>query len=263
MRRFFENQLQDWKLASQNFESLKYLKKKSFTIGKFNGIIQFNPARAVSSLAKLDATSVAERKCFLCGHNRPPEQRACEILNGWELLVNPYPIFPYHFTIASKQHTPQKPDIEAGRKLARLLPEMVVFYNDSGAGASAPDHQHFQAVPTHELPLISYILQGKQNKLPFLIIEDTKEISSIKTPVNLYFFFKGGKDYFVAIPRISHRPSQFFLSPPERRAVSPGAIDMGGIIITPIEEDFERLTSEDIKDIYSQVAYPNQKKVNE
>lgn len=263
LKDFFEGQLRDWELASVNFKALSQIRKKPFACGRFKGYVQYNPARAISTMAKVDKETVKQRKCFLCGENRPPEQRSLELSSGWELLVNPYPILPYHFTIASRSHEPQKLDIERGFSLARQLPGMVVFFNDDGAGASAPDHLHFQAVPHSSLPLIKLIEEncnsGKGLELPFKIFENVEEVENLRWPVNA--FFREGKDgvvRFVAIPRRAHRPACFFKEGKDKRAISPGAIDMAGVIVTPCEEDFISIIDSEIEEIYREVSVDNE-----
>ena len=51
-----------------------------------------------------------------------------------------------------------------------------------------------------------------------------------------------------------HRPSHFFAEGNEQLLISPGAVDMGGVIITPRKEDFDKITKEDIVSIYKQVS---------
>ena len=150
---FFEHQLSTWDLASVNYECLSKVKKKFFKIKDLKCEVQFNPERAKSTLANLQKEKIKDRECFLCKDNRPIEQKGIEILPGWELLINPYPILTPHFTIVSKQHTDQQLNPSIGFELVYRLKGMVVFYNDAGAGASAPDHMHFQAVSKEDLPL--------------------------------------------------------------------------------------------------------------
>lgn len=260
LKKFFEDQLESWELAKRNYEALDMVKKKPFQVKDLKGIVQFNPARAVSTLAKVDEASIKKRDCFLCEKHRPKEQASLNILPGWELLVNPYPILPYHFTIASKEHEPQEVKIKVGEELAGKLEGMVVFYNDAGAGASAPDHAHFQAVPKTTLPLIT-LLDEKDGEgieilqLPYQVIMNPQEIAMNKNPWNLFFWKDNrGEIKTVGISRKAHRPREYYLEKPERRSVSPGAIDMAGIIVIPFEEDFEAISNEDIENIYTQVS---------
>lgn len=258
MREFFESEIKKWDLARENYIALGKVLKKPFRAGELRGYVQYNPARSVSTLAKVDKLSLEKRPCFLCASNRPDIQKSKEILPGYELLINPFPILPYHFTIASKDHTPQILDISTGKKLAELLPGMVVFFNSEGAGASAPDHLHYQCVPLGQLPLINLINEKKDKGeteliLPFKIIEADSYTEKGK-PLNAFFWKYGDENRSIIIPRKAHRPKEYFLDSPARRAVSPGAIDMAGVIVTPIKEDFEAIDEKDIMNIYQQVA---------
>lgn len=259
IRDFFNSQIHDWDLARKNFEALSLIKKKPFKIKDMEGWVQFNPARAVSTLANLDKKTLEKRPCFLCECNRPKEQKKINIEDKWDLLVNPFPILPYHFTIASGNHSPQFFDLSAGMSLAETLQGMVVFFNGEGAGASAPDHLHYQAVPMDSLPLINVMEKGAADKIklnfPFEFILDTDHFESEDLPVNAYFWVnKEGKNRNLIIKRKAHRPEMFYLDPPYRRAVSPGAIDMAGVIVTPYEDDFNRINGSDIETIYKEVT---------
>jgi hypothetical protein len=56
------------------------------------------------------------------------------------------------------------------------------------------------------------------------------------------------------IPRKMHRPYQFFAEGENQILLSPASVDLGGVVITPREEDFNKITASDIKDIFSQVC---------
>ena len=261
---YFEVQLKNWDLARNNVDALNNVKRKPFVINDFKGYVQYNSARAVSTLAKTDKNSILERKCFLCSSNRPKEQKGIEIIQDWDLLVNPFPILPYHFTIVNKHHIVQKFDPEVGFALADKCDDMVVFYNDDGAGASAPDHMHFQAAPITEVPLISSIEENKKKKLetldlPFRISENPNDNILLTNPINAFFWkSKDGEIHFLGIPRKAHRPNYYYKETPLRRAVSPGALDMAGVLVTPYEEDFNNISDDEIKDIYSQVGFTDE-----
>ena len=102
---FLDAQLGVWPLAKRNFDALAGIAVRG--CGPEGMRVQFNPARAVSTGARVDAEAIKKRPCFLCAANRPPEQYAGAGIRGYELLVNPFPIFSRHFTIAAPRHTPQ------------------------------------------------------------------------------------------------------------------------------------------------------------
>jgi len=152
----FHEQVSNWELAHLNYEGLKTVRTKSVSFGDFEVIVQFNPARITSTGARMDTKTIAARKCFLCEENRPAEQRSVEA-GDYTVLVNPFPIFPQHFTIPHKEHIDQqiKPYFSDMLELAEALDNYIIFYNGPRCGASAPDHLHFQAGTKDFLPLLS------------------------------------------------------------------------------------------------------------
>ena len=58
----------------------------------------------------------------------------------------------------------------------------------------------------------------------------------------------------VILPRAKHRPDCYFKEGKEQIMVSPGAIDMGGLLITPREEDFKKLNAKLAVSILQEVA---------
>jgi len=163
-------QVSNWELARTNFAGLKTVRTKSFDFGDFEVKVQFNPARIVSSGAKVDAKTIAERKCFLCTENRPAEQNSVDAGN-YLVLVNPFPIFPEHFTIPRKEHVEQqiKPYFSDMLELAEALDDYLIFYNGPRCGASAPDHMHFQAGTKDFLPLVNDYTRLKDTHVQLLV----------------------------------------------------------------------------------------------
>ncbi|MGC9355923.1 MAG: DUF4922 domain-containing protein, partial [Mariniphaga sp.] len=136
-----------WEMASKNYAALKSVQTRTFDFGHFEIVVQFNPERIRSSAAKTDTKSIAERPCFLCLKNLPPEQKGIPFGEDYLILTNPFPIFQTHLTIPHLHHTSQQitgffPDM---LRLSRKLNGFTVFYNGPQTGASAPDHFHFQA----------------------------------------------------------------------------------------------------------------------
>lgn len=287
-----ENQLAVWPEARCNFDRLREVKRKRITSGDLETSVQFNPARIVSTGAKIDKDSISKRPCFLCKENRSDLQTSLPFLNDWELLVNPFPILPVHFTIANLKHQPQGLVPIDMASMAEKAPHLTFFYNGARAGASAPDHQHAQAVLTTELPLMrlaEMLLQSDISDvafsdetgldLPFHFVTaavrpDEKGmkillrfISSFGLDaetglkdtglVNSFFWIdSSGVLRIVAVPRRKHRPKHYFDK--DNLMVSPGAIDMAGIIITPRENDFERMDENLMREIYAEVTFSQQ-----
>lgn len=290
----FNNQKECWPLAAQNYNRLNEILFRTLPYGDFEFKLQFNPSRVVSTGAKIDSKSIEKRPCFLCNHNRPKEQYVLKNFKEWEVLLNPYPIFKIHFTIAYKGHLHQ--DVIDFSEMAEFTLKhqgLVTFYNGSASGASCPDHLHFQATLQDELPIIKFTNSNPGNllmkdKLSEIYIADyfpspaihfiTEEYnSSIKLwtdtllPLNDYnipdkskrnlimWKDESGKLHTLFFPRSKHRPECYTADKEDFQAgkfmVSPGAIDMSGLIITPRKEDFESLTAFDVNRILDEVSF--------
>lgn len=266
----FVEQKQNWPQLDSAVKQLGNISTKEFNWGDDNKVvIQFNPARVVSAAAKVDAASIEERPCFLCEKNRPDVQKGIEFLDKYIILANPFPILDNHLTIALHSHVPQRIRKKIGDilSLAEQLPDYIIFYNGPKCGASAPDHFHMQAGLKSDI-----LMQGYNELRTCLIIEgDTKEdvesdfedvyhYLSKRQPdedepmMNIISFVDQGKYVLHIFPRKAHRPGQYHDSGKRQLMISPGAIDMAGLIITVREEDFNKIRKEDIEDIYSQVS---------
>lgn len=278
-------------MAKRNYDALRQVERRNVDINGYEFLIQHNPARIVSTGAATDKASIAERKCFLCRHNRPEEQMIFPIIEGWDLLVNPYPILPVHLTIVSCEHRPQNRVPKEIVECAMRLPGMAIFFNGAKAGASAPDHLHLQAVLKDELPLIRLVEKvhpisarlvlpsdallpnfpyffftgvvapdesGAKTLLAGLSIGGSETADSLKDPELVNTFFWIGENNllrFIAIPRKAHRPACYFAEGQDRKLISPGCIDMAGMLITPRLEDYNSLDTEQIKKIYKEVGF--------
>jgi hypothetical protein len=286
--RIFDKQLAEWPMAGNNYAALKDVKVRSCMVDGIPLHMQFNPARVVSSSAKVDAKSLSERKCFLCAENRPPEQRSIK-WGRYSVLVNPYPIFKRHLTVADSVHTPQR---IAGRmadmvRLAQELCGYTVFYNGPKCGASAPDHMHFQAGSMDFLVLPSMVLDNKRktvlefggdslsvvDSLPmrFFVIEaDTPEAAEKffdalyealpvqpgddEPMMNILSFDMPNATYVVVVPRKRHRPSFYGTEGDDTMLFSPASVDMGGLFVMPREKDYNRMNRDLARRVYSEVC---------
>lgn len=283
MLEFIDEQLAQWPLARENYQALGKTERRRLQLGDLTVGIQHNPARIVSTGAKTDEASIASRPCFLCKKNRPSQQVGMEIAEGWELLLNPYPIFPSHFTIVSKEHQPQEGFPLDMVTMAEKLPGHTVFFNGKNSGASCPDHLHCQAVKTHELPLMHLIEERHMldsgravtNKslgldVPFEFtsviitpdLEGMEELANIENTIGKKYISEGRLNAFVwidrngqlricAVKRRKHRPSCYGTEE-GKHLVSPGCIDMAGVIITPLKRDYDTLSEEEIRHIYTE-----------
>lgn len=154
--RLSEIQKEQWPMLNAGFKSLETVKSKSFQFDGYKIKAQFNAGRMTSTSAKVDPKSISERKCFLCVENLPAEQKGILYNNNYIILCNPFPIFPTHFTITNKEHTPQR-IIDTFSDMLDLSKDLSkhysVIYNGPRCGASAPDHLHFQAGNKYFMPM--------------------------------------------------------------------------------------------------------------
>ncbi|WP_337945998.1 DUF4922 domain-containing protein [Segatella sp.] len=277
--RFFNRQLEVWTDARHRFRDLKHVETRQFSDQLK---LQWNPARIVSTGARIDKKTLVERPCFLCDKNRPKEQMSKQIDEKFHLLVNPFPILPVHFTIPARKHQPQLIYKNYGEmhRFISLHSDLMVFYNGPKCGASAPDHLHFQAGTNGILPLQTNWQRLSRNLTDIISLNDEEKISVVRDFIvpafviisksaesdealfrrlykampqrgdetepmmNIISWRKGEEFISVVIPREKHRPEAYFAEGDAQFVVSPGALDMSGLIITPREEDFRKLTEE-------------------
>ena len=296
LQRFFNRQLEKWDDARNRYHELRNVRTRELAMGASSIQVQWNPARMVSTGASIDKKAIAERPCFLCEANRPKEQTKKSVDNHFDLLVNPYPILPTHFTIPSVKHEPQRIRDIYGEihKLLDEYPELMVFYNGPKCGASAPDHAHLQAGTSGRLPLQMSWQRLSRNLTPLISLNDDESISLIDeypcpallirshTPygdeqlfLRLYdalpmqdddaepmmniVSWRCDDEYLsVVFPRGKHRPYCYYAQGNDQYIISPGALDMAGLIITPRQEDFERLTPEKALSILNEVSLPKE-----
>ena len=292
LMRFFHRQLQVWPDVCQRYRDLRQVEVRELVADDFVMQVQWNPARMRSTGAKIDARSIAERPCFLCAKNRPEEQMHRVVDSRYELLVNPFPILPVHFTIPTLKHQPQRilPMIGELLRLAQRNADLTLLYNGPHCGASAPDHAHLQAVSSGMLPLQSSWQRLSRNLAEVTKNDDDEGIWQVtdypaaalvirshtvekgeqlfkrlykclppaaddtEPMMNVIAWNSGDELLTVVLPRRKHRPDCYTVEGDGQYIISPGAVDMGGLIITPREEDFRRLTPEVVKGIYQEVS---------
>ncbi len=292
---FIKSQLQEWPMAAGNFEALKGVKVKELDVDGMTIKVQFNPARIVSSSAKIDAKSLKERKCFLCGANRPEVQRGIEWGpdEKYIILINPFPIFPRHLTIPDQKHVDQLvfDRIKDMMDLAVELDEYTLFYNGPKCGASAPDHMHFQAgnsdfltiAPALEnatlkevtkegdatlylcdtLPLNVFVIDAENHEEGAALFRKLYKAMPLKEGetepmMNLLCYTSPAGERLVVIPRKQHRPSFYGTEGEGKMLLSPASVDMGGVFITPLEKDFNALDADLVRTIFGELCLSNQ-----
>ena len=210
IHKFVGDQLSRWPLACDNFRALKNVRVREVEVGGLTVKLQFNPARMVSSAAKLTKEDIAKRKCFLCRENRPDVQTFMKFEGRkgkrYHILVNPYPIFPDHLVIAMSKHVDQSiwQRYVDMLDLARKYPDFTFFYNGPKSGASAPDHHHFQGAPEGLMPL-----ENDVDKLIASQDEALKYISSVQD-ADLYHYDKFTTGVFVLRAKTSKSAAKMF-----------------------------------------------------
>ena len=279
-----EQQLAVWPAAKQAFDNLEQVQTR--VLSSSGLALQHNPARIISTTAKVAPAQITVRPCFLCRENRPVEQLSFDAGDGFELLLNPYPILREHFCVVSRAHKPQKFQdcYEKMLKIAgQLEPGYMIFYNGPRSGASAPDHLHMQIGRSEGIPLLDKLRENEPPAkdepitiqpfgFPVIVIKGSDParlwdyISGMtvydgdyEPRMNVLSFNRDGQVITAIIPRSKHRPDCYYAQE-GRILVSPGGIDMFGMIITPRKEDFESLTERQVLDIYRQVT-PQQPKI--
>lgn len=282
-------QLASWEMARSNYDALARVQVKELDVNGIPYKVQFNPARIVSSGAKVDARSIKERKCFLCPAHLPPVQKGIPFEGHYSILVNPFPIFPRHLTIPEVAHVDQRIAVRFKDMLAlaQALTDYVIFYNGPKCGASAPDHAHFQAGNKGFLPIEkdwrtqvagkiteygeATLWHLKDAPRATLVIESSnkKHAASLFDAVYHALNTKPGEDepmmnvlawyeeekWTVCIfPRAKHRPACYTAEGEANLLSSPASVDLGGVFITPVEKDFQKITAEDVAQILREVC---------
>ena len=288
IRAFFTHQLDTWDEIRQRYEALKHVGLKQLGHRQ----LQYNPARMVSTGAQIDRQTIAQRACFLCEKNRSEEQLTIDLGDDFELMVNPFPVLPMHFTIVRKAHVSQTilENYTEIHRLLELFPELFVFYNGPMSGASAPDHMHLQAGIGQELPLMTvlrklekeqqvlikrengsslsmfnsvsfkaFVIKSKAQETEMTLFKQLYDAMPVregeKEPrMNIVAWRDGSEDVIVVLPRDNHRPACYFEEGDRRMVISPGALDMAGLIITPREEDFNRMSEDKLISILKEVS---------
>lgn len=298
LNRFFNQQLSHWKEVEKRYKRLSEIETKTLEIGENYVKLQYNPSRLVSTGASISKADIEQRPCFLCKKQRPEEQLIKRFDSRFEILVNPFPILPIHFTIASTQHQPQRiySNIDEVYHFLCEFPEMMQFYNGPLSGASAPDHLHFQAGTNGILPLQNDWNRLKNDIKPLVSLNEQEQLGIINTfivpvfviqyqrgqsqielfkllynslkeiqpeteePMMNIISWRNEKEFItVVIPREKHRPECYYAKGNLQRMISPGALDMSGLIITPKKEDFDTLSGTEAVNIIQECGFTSEK----
>lgn len=292
-----QEQKQSWPQLAQGYASLSTVRLRELQCDGYRVFLQFNPGRIVSTGAKVDEMSIRERPCFLCVENLPRPQKGILYAEEFLVLCNPAPIFREHLTISNVNHLPQAigPFVETFLDLARdMSPGFTVFYNGPRCGASAPDHMHFQANPSGTIPvekdstdntwrklekrigdvsLFSLERYGRQvlvlesagkealQSMVLAVIASIQQFTgtSEEPLLNILASYDSRMWRVILFPRNKHRPDAYFKEGKERILISPAAVDIGGLVITPLEKDFESVDAGIIERIFAEVSIEQQR----
>jgi ribosomal protein S18 acetylase RimI-like enzyme len=290
--KLLSEQKKSWRDLREGYESLKDVRERDLPCGTFSVRLQYNPRRIKSSLADVGERKAGERQCFLCLDRLPEGQKGIFYRSEYLILCNPMPVFPHHLIVSHVDHHPQaiaEPIDLFLQVLGDLGSDWMVLYNGPKCGASAPDHLHFHASPSGQMPIekemragksatlakkiggaLLYRLRGLGREILLLEGDDRRAVGSAfrgllntlrevllideEPMINIAGSQKEGKWRLVIFPRRKHRPEAFFRKGDARVVVSPGVIDMGGLLITPVKKDFERLGRADVEKIYGEVS---------
>lgn len=285
-------QREHWPQLKAGYDTLRSVRTRELACDGFPVWLQFNPGRIVSTGAKVDAQSIRERRCFLCVENLPPEQKGVLYNDEFLVLCNPAPIFSDHFTVSHIRHLPQSFETYAGTMLGlarHFRSRLSLFYNGPKCGASAPDHMHFQACPRGTIPVeraaqedgrrehrknvrgvdiftlgrfgrqVVVLESAQASSLEKVLLELIAAFrvvlgSSEEPMVNILCGYNEGDWRVIVFPRSKHRPGVYFKEGDERVLISPAAVDIGGLIITPLEKDFRSVDARMIESIFREVS---------
>ena len=289
----FNEQEHAWPRLRDGVAALKGVEVRTLQCNGYDVQLQFNPKRIHSTGAKVDAKSIQERKCFLCLENLPSEQQGIFYKNEFHLQCNPVPIYHHHGTIVHVHHIPQaiEGQFDLILNLVKdLAPSFSLFYNGPQCGASAPDHLHFQASPAGKIPIELDSLDSQWTEyrkmwnhvkiftmknygrgIVILDSDDSQKLSALfqqilavmqnilaakeEPPLNIIFTYSDSRWRIIIIPRTKHRPVVYFKEGEDKILISPASVDIGGLVITPIEKDFRRVDATMIQTIFREVSF--------
>ena len=285
-----------WPDLQVGYESLKDIRARDLPCRGFSVRLQYNPGRIKSSTADVAEKNRAERQCFLCLDHLPQGQKGIFYRDDYLILCNPMPVFSSHFTVSHLDHRLQAiaEHVDTFLQLTTDFgPGWVILYNGPKCGASAPDHLHFQAAPSGQMPIEKEIREEKRltlmKRIDRVLLHRVRDVgrevivleaddsmalgkalkeflNALKKVlfideepmINIAGFYEESKWRLLIFLRQKHRPDAFFRNGDDRIVVSPGAIDMGGVLITPVEKDFHRLDGASVEDIFREVSLDGQ-----
>jgi len=269
--RLISSQAVEWPALARGLEGLRESRMRAERVFGREVLVRHIPHRIKSTTAPVDAVSVAQRKCFLCPANLDPEEKGLPFDSEFTLYCNPFPILNKHLTIVHADHRPQRIAGQFGAflKLARALSDSFIIYNGPQCGASAPDHLHFQSCSREVFPIEHDVLDGyiprvfsfRGRDLDVLVsrLESLMGILSRATHalsepmINIAAWFSADSWTVLVFPRGKHRPRVYEA---KELTVSPATIDLCGVFVVPVPNDYEKIRGVDIEQILEEVTVP-------
>ena len=272
----FESQIEEWSQLSRGVEGLKRTRSRKFVVNGFPVVARHIPHRIESTTASIDPDAIRNRACFLCAENLPDPEKGLAFDQKFVIVCNPFPILKNHLSIVLREHTPQR--IEGHfltmLELSAQLPGYVILYNGPECGASAPDHMHFQACLFDDIPLIKDLDSASGGVIPgyprsTFVLKDSNKVrlgqrfselfaalevhnqDRVEPMINLVAFRRDGECIVVVFPRSMHRPQVFHTG---ELTWTPGAIDLCGVVVLPVESDLDKITAADIQEVFGEVS---------
>ncbi|HEX4947286.1 MAG TPA: DUF4922 domain-containing protein [Blastocatellia bacterium] len=288
-----QQQLATWPLLRSATAALDQVQYKELDVNGSRVLAQFNPARIVSTAAKVDTASIQARPCFLCAENLPAEEKGVPFGEDYVVLCNPFPVLKDHLVISERRHTPQAiaPRFADLLDLTKALgSNFFTLYNGPQCGASAPDHHHFQACSRVQVPLFDEI---ENWPAAVSVCHEVQESCPENYRLNLMIAQGGSREYLVewftkvyddlvtvtkatvepmmnlvatfdvhqwtvyVFPRAKHRPTCYFAERERQLTISPAGIDLAGVLVVPNPAHFDRLTAQDVAQIYTEITLPH------
>ena len=273
----FRRQLESWALLARGMKGLAESKTRAVRIEWFDVFVRHIPHRIASATAAVDRESVLKRPCFLCADNLDPEEEGIAFNEDFTIYCNPFPIVDRHLSIVHREHRPQRIEgqFSSMLDLARALAGFFIIYNGPECGASAPDHMHFQAGSRELFPIEKDTISVREpavtgyerNVLLFRSSDRLQLIDEMNCAIDVLASVTGKKPEpminiaafhdpmggftVYLFPRGKHRPRVFHTG---ELTVSPGSIDLCGIVVVPVEKDFRRISGQDIAAIFREVT---------
>jgi Domain of unknown function (DUF4922) len=274
--RLIESQVRSWPLLAQGIQGLRESRTRALRIGRYEVLVCHIPHRIKGTTAAVDEASITKRPCFLCSENLPREEQGIAMDEEFTAYCNPFPILEKHLTIVHREHRPQAITgfVMKSLGLAKSLPGYFLIYNGPRCGASAPDHLHFQACSREIFPIerdtrdlegpavpdcgrsVFLLRDGDAERLNdrverlIEILADVTGTSS-EPMINIALQHDSDRWTVFVFPRAKHRPRVFATG---ELTVSPAAIDLSGIFVVPLADDFERITAADVRSIFEEVT---------